>query len=1089
MGSRPSCLGSHHSRSRSVKRVLLHHHTSCKPFPEVAPDEISVPSEMLVRLLNQLKSSSNRGKPDRFRLGLEVLEDRVVPANLAVQVFDDGVPVSMTQPIPGTFIGSSADFSLTIVSGASNNPGTPSFADLQLTTQSEVQVTAPGTHTLTIELTDTGFTSPSGTPLTLSSSAGGEVVTASSDMVTANYQGVLDSTNTPFGNGSGVPLGAPPRRSRLIRQVWSQQVPAGTRFQLVYTPGTSTNLVPSATPFSMTDIATFTFSSASSGDYVNVGATTAAAPSPVASPTINTVPGGTVVVGSGSALTDSATLSGGDSPTGTVTFWAPARTGGHLQHALEQAPFTQTRSRSAAMAPPARRRAPTRGGYVPTGTGGYQWVAVYSGDPNNFGATSNFGDEPENVTPNTPAITTSQTPAIAFVGQPISDKATVTGLVSPSSGDTVTFNLYSSATVQNSSTLLHTDTETVSINGSTATATSAGYTPTGVGTVYWVATFSGDSNNSAVTSGAAAEQVNVDTITTSQTPATATIGQPISDTATVSGLVSPSSSDTVTFNLYSSATVQNSSTLLHSDTETVTLGSGGTATASSNSYTPTGVGTVYWVATFNGDSSNAAVTSGAAAEQVNVDTITTSQTPAFTATIGQPISDTATVTGLVSPSSSDTVTFNLYSSATVQNSSTLLHSDTETVSISGSTATATSAGYTPTGVGTVYWVATFNGDSSNAAVTSGAAAEQVNVDTITTSQTPAKATVGESISDTATVTGLVSASAADTVTFNLYSSPTTQNSTTLLYTDTETVTLGSGSTATATSPGYTTTGVGTEYWVATFNGDTNNAAVTSGATAEQVNVDTINTMQTPATATIGQPISDTATVSGLVSPSSSDTVTFNLYSSATVQNSSTLLHSDTETVSISGSTATATSAGYTPTGVGTVYWVATFSGDSNNSAVTSGAAAEQVNVDTITTSQTPATATIGQPISDTATVTRPGQPQQQRHGHLQPLQQRHGPEQLHAARQRHRDRHHRQRQHGHRHVAGVHDHRSGHGILGGHLQRRYQQRRRHQRHVGRAGERRQDHHQPDAGNRHHRPARSATPPRSRAWSTPAAAIR
>ena len=178
------------------------------------------------------------------------------------------------------------------------------------------------------------------------------------------------------------------------------------------------------------------------------------------------------------------------------------------------------------------------------------------------GVTTGDGSDSASAVKNYDTINTSQTPAIAYVGESISDTATVTGLVSPSSGDTVTFNLYSSATTQNSSTLLFTNTETVSISGSTATATSAGYTTTGVGTEYWVATFNGDTNNAAVTSGATAETVNVDTINTSQTPAIAYVGESISDTATVTGLVSPSSGDTVTFNLYSSATTQNSSTLL-----------------------------------------------------------------------------------------------------------------------------------------------------------------------------------------------------------------------------------------------------------------------------------------------------------------------------------------------------------------------------------------------------------------------------------------------------------------------------------------------------------------------------------------------
>ncbi len=125
------------------------------------------------------------------------------------------------------------------------------------------------------------------------------------------------------------------------------------------------------------------------------------------------------------------------------------------------------------------------------------------------------------------------------MGESISDTATVTSLVSPSSGDTVTFNLYSST-----GTLLYgPDTETVSINGSTATATSQGYSAAASGTDYWVATFNGDSNNAAGHQ-RRREPVNIDTITTSQTPAIAYVGESISDTATVTGLVSPFSTDT-----------------------------------------------------------------------------------------------------------------------------------------------------------------------------------------------------------------------------------------------------------------------------------------------------------------------------------------------------------------------------------------------------------------------------------------------------------------------------------------------------------------------------------------------------------------
>jgi hypothetical protein len=328
--------------------------------------------------------------------------------------------------------------------------------------------------------------------------------------------------------------------------------------------------------------------------------------------------------------------------------------------------------------------------------------------------------------------------------------------------------------------------------------------------------------------------------------------------------------------------------------------------------------------------------------------ITTTQSTTST-TVGNSISDTANITGLVNPSSGDTVTFNLYNNP--NGTGPVLFTDTETVTLgSGGTATATSKGYTATATGTDYWVATFNGDSNNSPVTSGTALEPVTITpatpAINTSQQPASATVGSSIADKATITGLVNASSTDTVTFNLYNNP--NGTGTALFTDTETVTLGSGGTATATSKGYTATATGTDYWVATFNGDSNNNSVTSGTALEPVtitpNTPSINTSQQPASATVGSSIADKATVTGLVNASSGDTVTFNLYSSATVQNSSTLLFTDTETVTLSGGTATATSKGYTATATGTDYWVATFNGDSNNTSVNSSATAEPVTI-------------------------------------------------------------------------------------------------------------------------------------------------
>src|SRR5205823_482143 len=94
-----------------------------------------------------------------------------------------------------------------------------------------------------------------------------------------------------------------------------------------------------------------------------------------------------------------------------------------------------------------------------------------------------------------PAVTTAQLPPNTAVGGMIVDQATVTGLVNPLPGDTVTFNLYSSATVQDNTTLLYSNTQTLTLNGGTGTATSGAYTTAATGTDYWVATFNGDSAN------------------------------------------------------------------------------------------------------------------------------------------------------------------------------------------------------------------------------------------------------------------------------------------------------------------------------------------------------------------------------------------------------------------------------------------------------------------------------------------------------------------------------------------------------------------------------------------------------------------
>ncbi len=605
----------------------------------------------------------------------------------------------------------------------------------------------------------------------------------------------------------------------------------------------------------------------------------------------------------GSKIADQATLSGGDSPTGTVTFRLydnPTASGSPL--------FTDTEPLSAGSA--------TSAGYTTDAPGTYYWVADYNGDDNNSELSSGAADEPVAVKASV-SVSTTQQPASATVGSSIADQATVTGGDNPTG--TVIFRLYNNATATGSP--LFTDTEPLS-NGS---ATSAAYGTTATGTYYWVATYNGDANNFIASSGNGSEPVSVTkatpTISTTQQPASAAIGSSIADQATVSG--GYQATGTVTFRLYNNSTATGSP--VFTDAEPLSNGS-----ATSSGYATTAIGTYYWVATYNGDANNNTASSGTADEPVTVTkatpSVSTTQQPA-SAAIGSSIADKATVSG--GYQATGTVTFRLYNNSTATGSP--LFSDTEPLS----TGSATSAGYPTTATGTYYWVATYNGDANNNTASSGPADEPVSVThatpSISTTQQPTSATVGSSIADQATVTG--GDNPTGTVAFKLYNNPNGTGA--ALFADTEPLASGG-----ATSAPYATTLAGTYYWVATYNGDTNNSPAPSGTADEPVTVTkatpSLSTKRLPSSAKMRKPIEDKATVSKGYSPSGK--ITFRLYKNRAATGKP--VFTSTKSLRHGG----ATSAGYKPKAPGKYYWVATYNGDANNNTVSSGKASQRVTV-------------------------------------------------------------------------------------------------------------------------------------------------
>jgi hypothetical protein len=112
-----------------------------------------------------------------------------------------------------------------------------------------------------------------------------------------------------------------------------------------------------------------------------------------ASPTLYTVPGGTVAVGSGK-LNDTATLTGGYYATGTITF--KLYLASDLTHVLYTDVITLTGAASPVTVSTATM-GNNAGGYAPTAAGTYQWVSSYSGDTNNKSANDQGGTSEQEV--------------------------------------------------------------------------------------------------------------------------------------------------------------------------------------------------------------------------------------------------------------------------------------------------------------------------------------------------------------------------------------------------------------------------------------------------------------------------------------------------------------------------------------------------------------------------------------------------------------------------------------------------------------------------------------------------------------------
>jgi hypothetical protein len=589
------------------------------------------------------------------------------------------------------------------------------------------------------------------------------------------------------------------------------------------------------------------------------------------------------------------------------------------------------------------------------------------------------------IDPATPTLNTTPQPAAITLGttsQTLNDTAVLAGGFNPTG--TITFTLfYNGGTTP-------VDTETVTVNGDGAYTTPVGFTlpttGTVTGTYQWDASYSGDSNNTAVSdNNDPTERVTVSAaspaLTTAPTPTAVTLSTTsatLNDTATLLGGYHPTGSITFTL-FYNGGTTP-------VDTETVAVNGNGIYTTPTGFTLPTTgtvTGTYQWNATYTGDGNNNATSdNGATNEQVTVSaaspTLTTAPNPIIVTldTTAVTLKDTATLLGGYHPTGS--ITFTLF----YNGGTTPVDTETVTVNANGNYTTPTGFTLPTTGpvTGTYQWDATYSGDSNNTTVSeTGATAEQVTVSaatpTLTTTPNPAAVTLGTTpvtLKDTADIEG--GYHPTGTITFKLFHGG--------MVVDTETAAVnGNGSYSTPT--GFTLpasgTVTGTYLWAVSYGGDPNNNSVPI-AHDEEVTVSpaspTLTTTPSPTSVTLGTTsvtLTDTADLEDGFNPGG--TITFTLF----YNGGSTPV--DTETVAVSGNGTYTTPTGFTlPTAgtvTGTYQWGATYNGDGNNNPVSdNNAASEQVTVSaaspTLTTTPNPTTIMLGTAVppvlTDSATL-------------------------------------------------------------------------------------------------------------------------
>jgi uncharacterized repeat protein (TIGR01451 family) len=484
--------------------------------------------------------------------------------------------------------------------------------------------------------------------------------------------------------------------------------------------------------------------------------------------------------------------------------------------------------------------------------------------------------QPSAIIKTVPTISTTASADIE-IGGSIGDTAELLG-VTADAGGTITFSLYGPNDASCSGAAIFTDTAAVAGPGDYST--DPDFTPTAPGTYRWIAAYSGDLKNNAVSGAcnAANESVVVSPVSpTVVTTASAAVslGGAISDSAVLAGATTGATGNIV-FNLYGPNDATCSGTIVF----TATVPVSGNGTYGSGSFTPTAAGTYRWIANYSGDANNNPTSNAcnAANESVvvrarpQIATVLVgggTQGASLTLPLGTSVHDTATLTGATSDAGGS-VTYTVYTNNTCTTGAQAAGTKTVTNGV-----VPASDAITFNGAGTFYWQAVYSGDAKNDGATSACTDEvltitpnPVSINTLLSGQgqtgTNITIQLGNSVTDSSTLTG-ETANAGGTVTYTVYSN----NTCTTAVANAGTVNVTNGVVPNSSSVIFST--AGTFYWQAVYSGDANNVGATSACTAEVV------TVIVPALTVLKAVAGNTAgSIGGTPQAKQGDTLTFTL---------------------------------------------------------------------------------------------------------------------------------------------------------------------------------------------------------------------